>query len=209
MFTTVTILSNLGDNDTSLAPAFGMWYMIIPHLSIVSGLLLAGNNPNTSEGVVAHEFGDFEDPEPFEDKHFWTKLFGLAYNSRYRSQWLWLRGRSKRKWVEKVLKTYELRPSAGQKGDFVLDEDMVALRKVTTLSIMGWGVVISLTLLLIGITFVLAFLTAFYTHQVGVSCRSLTLTVYTISQIYQSVSLDVGVRMTSTRMKIHTIPSRR
>jgi len=29
--------------------------MIIPHIAIMSGLLLAGNNPNTLEGVVAHE----------------------------------------------------------------------------------------------------------------------------------------------------------
>lgn len=88
VFTIVTILSNLGDNDTSLALAFGMWYMIIPHLSIVSGLLLTGNNPNTLEGVVAHEFGNSEDPEFFEEKHFGTRLFELAYDSRYKPQWL-------------------------------------------------------------------------------------------------------------------------
>jgi hypothetical protein len=74
-----------------------MWYMTIPHLSIVSGLLLAGNNPNTFEKVVAHEFGDVEDPESFEDKHFcWAKFSELTYNSRYQPQWLWLGARSKR-----------------------------------------------------------------------------------------------------------------
>jgi hypothetical protein len=187
VFAIVTILSNLGDNDTSLALAFGMWYMIIPHLSIVSGLLLAGNNPNTFEGVVAHEFGDTEDPQALEEKHFGTRLLELAYNSCYKPAWLWLRGRSKRDWVEKVWKTYKLRPPAGQKGEFVLDEDMDALRRFTTLSIMGWAVVVSLTLLLMGVPFVLAFLTGFYTPQVGLSCRSLTFTVYAISQISQIV----------------------
>jgi len=34
--------------------------MIKPHISIVSSLLPAGNNPNTLEGVVAHEFGDID-----------------------------------------------------------------------------------------------------------------------------------------------------
>ena len=157
--------------------------MIISHLSIVSGLLLAGNNPNTFEGVVAHEFGDMGDPQDFEEEHFGTRLLELAYNSRYKPAWLWLRGRSKRDWVGKVWKTYELRPSAGRKGEVVLDEDMTALRKITTLSMMGWAVVMSLTLLLMGVPFVLAFLTAFYTPQVGVSCRSLTFIVYTITQI--------------------------
>jgi len=31
-FTIVSILSNLGDQSTSLALAFGMWYMILPHM---------------------------------------------------------------------------------------------------------------------------------------------------------------------------------
>lgn len=63
--------NELGNNDTSLALAFGMWYMIIPHISIVSGLLLAGNNPNTLEGVVAHEFGD-TDPRFPDQRHLGT-----------------------------------------------------------------------------------------------------------------------------------------
>jgi hypothetical protein len=86
--------------------------------------------------------------------------------------------------VEKVWKTYELRPAPGEKGELVPDEDMAAFRKATTLCITGWAV-ISLTLLLMGVPFVLAFLTAFYTPQIGFSCRSLTFTVYVITQISQ------------------------
>jgi hypothetical protein len=84
IFTIVATLANLGDEDTSLAFAFGMWYMIIPHISIVSGLLLASNNPNTLEGVIALELGDFEEEPSFERKHFGAMLFELAYDSRYR-----------------------------------------------------------------------------------------------------------------------------
>jgi hypothetical protein len=120
VFAIVTILSNLGDNDTSLALAFGMWYMIIPHLSIVSGLLLAGNNPNTFEGVVAHEFGDTEDPQALEEKHFGTRLFELAYNSRYKPAWLWLRGRSKRDWVERFGGPTNFGHRQGRKGSLFL-----------------------------------------------------------------------------------------
>ena len=160
--------------------------MIIPHISIMSGLLLAGNNPNTLEGVVALEFGDVEEEESFERKHFGTMLFELAYESRYRPQWLWLRGKSKRDWIEKVWKTYEFRPPP-TKGDLISDEDMAALRETTTLSILNWGVVVGMTLLLLGVPFVLAFLTGFYTPQVGLSCRSLTFTVYAIAQVCQIV----------------------
>jgi hypothetical protein len=80
VFTLVSTLSNLGDEDTSLALAFGMWYMIIPHISIVSGLLLAGNNPNTLEGVVALEYVEKE------EKHILNKIFELTYESRYKPQ---------------------------------------------------------------------------------------------------------------------------
>ncbi|KAK0100334.1 hypothetical protein ONS96_007615 [Cadophora gregata f. sp. sojae] len=149
VFTIVTTLSNLGDNDTSLALAFGMWYMIIPHISIVSGLLLAGNNPSTLEGVVAHEFGDTDRRLPAQ-KHLGTRIFELAYDSRYRPQWLWFRGRSKRHWIERVWKTYEFRHPAGERGPMVPDEDMVALRRAAALSTKSWGVIIGMTLLLMG-----------------------------------------------------------
>ena len=186
VFTIVSTLSNRGDENTSLALAFGMWYMIIPHISIVSGLLLAGNNPNTLEGVVALEFGDVEAEELFERRHFGTKLFELAYQSRYQPQWLWLRGKSKRDWVEKVWSTYEFRPSP-TRGDFILDVDMAALRETTTLSVLNWAVVIGMTILLMGVPYILAFLTGFYTPQVGLSCRSLTFTIYAITQVGQIV----------------------
>ncbi|CZR51374.1 uncharacterized protein PAC_01249 [Phialocephala subalpina] len=184
-YTMGTTLASLGDQATSLALAFGMWYMIIPHISIVSGLLLAGNNPNTLEGVIALEFDDVEAEEHFEKKHFGNKLFELAYDSRYKPKWLWLRGRSKKDWVERVWRTYERRPTAGARGDFVPDEDMTALRDATTMSIMSWLIVLGMTVLLMGIPFILAFLTSFYTPQVGVSCRSFTFLIYAIAQLCQ------------------------
>jgi hypothetical protein len=51
-FSVFSNLSTVGDNDTSLALAFGMWWMTIPHIAVVTGCLLAGNNPNTLEAIV-------------------------------------------------------------------------------------------------------------------------------------------------------------
>ena len=135
--------------------------MIIPHIAIVSGLLLAGNNPNTLEGVVALEVGDIEEEgeDDFERKHFGTKLFELAYDSRYRPSWIWMRGRSKREWVEKVWKTYQYRSAPGSQRELILDEDMKGLRRATTLSFRNWTTVMGMTMLLMGLPFVLAFLT--------------------------------------------------
>lgn len=44
-----------------------------------------------------------------------------------------------------------------------------------------------MTLLLIGVPYVLAFLTGFFTPPIVLSCRSLTFTVYAVAQICQIV----------------------
>ena len=93
----------------------------------------------------------------------------------------------------------------GPRGPLVPDEDMGALRRATTLTIKSWGITIGMTLLLMdrlssivsadilstdnntGVPFILAFLTAFYTPQVGISCRTLTISVYTITQLCQII----------------------
>ncbi|KAH8879373.1 hypothetical protein GQ53DRAFT_849690 [Thozetella sp. PMI_491] len=46
-------VNQYGDNDDSHALAFGEWWMTIPHVAIVSGCLLAGNNPNTLEAIYS------------------------------------------------------------------------------------------------------------------------------------------------------------
>lgn len=181
VFALVETLGNLGDQATSLSLAFGMWYMIIPHLSIVSGLLLSCDNPNILEAVVALEFEDSDLCEPSKRVDF----FELAYASRYRPAWLWLRGKSKRDWVERVWKTYEFRQPSGPRGRLVPDDEMSDLKKLTRLSVLNWTVIIGLTALLLYIPFVLAFITAWFTPQIGLSCRSLTFLVYALCQTCQ------------------------
>ncbi|CZR51242.1 uncharacterized protein PAC_01117 [Phialocephala subalpina] len=138
VFTIVATLTNLGDHDTSIEIAFRMWYMILPHIAVVSGLLLAGNNPNALEGVLAHDI-------------------------------VWM--------------TYEYCDPARRGTPPAFDKDMLDLREKTAMTVKGWAVVLGLTLLLLEVPYVLAFLTAFYTPQVGVSCRSLTFTVHAITQL--------------------------
>jgi len=52
---------------------------------------------------------------------------------------------------------------------------------------MNWVIVVGMTLLLMGLPFLLAFLTAYFTPVVGLSCRSLTFTVYAITQMCQII----------------------
>ncbi len=131
-FSVFSDLSAIGDNDTSHALAFGMWWMTIPHVAIVAGCLLAGNNPNTLEvivcglsswqskrAIVLHPAkGTLEKVRRWIDStigltlfvrtdsrtHFWhyLNLYRPFYNSVYQPVWMWERGRSKRTWIRRV-----------------------------------------------------------------------------------------------------------
>lgn len=139
--------------------AFGMWWMIIPHIAVVSALLLAGNNPNTLEGIVTR-------PSSLQQKHH-MKVFALVYESRYRPAWIWARGRCKKIWIEKLI--HEARPGG--------------LREKLTMRPGDWAIIGISAYSLILIPSALAFLTSYYTPKVGLSCRSMTFLIYMICQI--------------------------
>lgn len=170
-------LEGLGDEDIAEGLAFGQWYMTIPHIAIISGLLLAGNNPNILEGVFATERDETSDDIQFMGLHF-----ELAYPSCYKVAWQWLRGDTKKKWINNLIETYETRHVFGNRDR---DSDIDHLRLVTTLSPLDWFLILSLVALLLGVPFVLAFLTAFFTPEIGLSCRSLTFTVYACLEFSQ------------------------
>ena len=52
------LATNEGDNDTSHALAFGMWWMVIVHVAIVGRCLLATNNPSTITAIAAATIAD-------------------------------------------------------------------------------------------------------------------------------------------------------
>ncbi|KAH8885119.1 hypothetical protein GQ53DRAFT_729449 [Thozetella sp. PMI_491] len=180
VFALVQSLQALGDEDTANGLAFGQWYMVVPHISIISALLLAGNNPNILEGVFATERD-----EQGDDIGFLGLRFELAYRSCYKVSWQWLRGQNKRQWINKVVETYGIRWDVRYKGDLQVDKDMEELASLVALTPLDWFLLLSLTTLLLGVPIVLAFLTAFYTPEVGLSCRSLTFLIYAIGEFTQ------------------------
>ncbi|KAJ4393500.1 hypothetical protein N0V93_002712 [Gnomoniopsis smithogilvyi] len=177
IFALLQSLQTLGNEDIALALAFGQWYMIIPHIAIISGLLLAGNNPNILEGIVGTQR-----QEQDESIRFLGLTYNLTYPSCYKVAWQWHRGHNKKLWIDKLLKTY-LNRSAGE--DVVVSRDLKHLQSKTSLSFIDWVVVLFLAALLLGVPFFLAFITAFYTPQVGLSCRSFTFLIYECSQLGQ------------------------
>lgn len=178
IFALLQSLDTLGDEDIAEGLAFGQWYMTIPHIAIISGLLLAGNNPNILEGVLAVERKYRQD-----NITFLGLTYGLAYPSCYKVASLWDRGYNKKQWLNTLIATYIVRSNAVYSGNEDYDKDIVDLKKKTTLSLSDWSFLLSLTTLLLGLPYILAFLTAYFTPEVGLSCRSLTFTVYLLVQI--------------------------
>lgn len=211
VFALLQSLQDLGSEDIALALAFGQFYMTVPHIAIVSGLLLAGNNPNILEGVFATQRGGGRHGGGGDDaaeggapgrrpggRGLLRLTFGLAYPSCYKVAWQWHRGRNKRQWIDLLVDTYGQRGRGGWARDrsgarpprVRRDDNLEDLRDLaerTTPSPLDWFLIMSMTGLLLGIPFVLAFLTAYFTPEVGLSCRSFTFSCYAASQLGQII----------------------
>jgi hypothetical protein len=111
LFGVISNLTVVGDNDTAHALAFGQWWMTIPHVAIVSGCLLAGNNPNTLEIIVSSlTKGPWEKTDMPKNEGF-RKFYHPYYSSVYLPVEMWARGHNKRDWVDRVLERYEPPPT--------------------------------------------------------------------------------------------------
>ena len=182
IYTMIDVYNKRGDNDNANALAFGMWWMIIPHISIVGGCLLAGNNPSTLEGIISRgdvvglhhptfnyfeAFGFTFRRDPDGDESGWLPSYALVYQSIYRPASMWNRGKSKRDWIKLLCEKY---PTDGLKRE-------VKMRKRDWIKVLG-GV-----LFLILIPSFLALFTAYFAPRVGLSCRSGTVLMYTVFQV--------------------------
>ncbi|KAH0556923.1 hypothetical protein GP486_005291 [Trichoglossum hirsutum] len=193
IFSLVSVFNSWGDNDTSHALAFGMWWTAIPHVAIVSGCLLAGNNPLTFAGLD-YDPGKPEAPpesDPLRQRINRARKWGLeaAYNSGFQPGWMWERGRLKRNWIGKVFmdKLDERDNDGGVKNKGYLES-------VTHQNTRTFLIVVGLGLFLEAVPFILAFLTSFYTPQVGLSCRSFTFLLYFFCQVWTTTIWGLDFR---------------
>lgn len=140
-------------------------WMTIPHVATVSSLLLAGNNPlilqsATNTPTIRH-------PSLF-------RILAPAYDSRYQTEWMYFRGRSKYLWFQRTLGSLPPTKPSTQ-----------ALKCTTTFQLQDWATIVFLTQTVLFVPFFLAFLTSYFTPQVGLSCRSLTFLIYYLTQTLQ------------------------
>jgi hypothetical protein len=183
IYAVLEIRSQLGDNDTSHALAFGMWWSSIPHIAIVSGCLLAGNNPNTLAGITPPRGRPQRDSD---SGHFWSTLtkpllgvtdrvVGLTYDAEYKPAWMWNRGRSKREWLLRLCEEFRDHDHQGF---------LRKLKVEISMGLLDWLTVSVFAFLLFFIPCLFGFLTSFYTPQIGLSCRSLTFLMYGCAQTW-------------------------
>lgn len=155
-------------------------------MAIISALLLAGNNPSifqtaTNTPTIKHR--------PV------FSIFAQAYESRYKTEWLWFRGRQKYIWLQraflldstssaaKVESETTSKPGTQTTQTIKPLPQLTPLKSATNFTIIAWAQMLLTTLALLFAPFILAFLTSFYTPTVGLSCRSLTFLVYFLSQL--------------------------
>ena len=191
IYSLVSLNGTKGDKDTARALAFGIWWMIIVHVSVISGSLLASNNPSSASIIhpyereplsraqrseFAQERFHMEDryqgkidafflspshKSGFEEKNSFWPL-SLSYNNRYEPVWMWTRGKNKALWLRNT--------EAWKKHPW--------FRRRMYLSCWGWFLLINFSYFLVFLPCALAFWIEYTTPPVGIGCRALTILVY-------------------------------
>ncbi|KAL8704564.1 MAG: hypothetical protein Q9201_002299 [Fulgogasparrea decipioides] len=178
VYSILSLSGATGDRDTRRALAFGIWWMIIVHVSVISGSLLASNNPSLASIIYPKKRAHLRRAERYEyanrrlDMEDQVQAYieaitplPLSYNNRYEPVWMWNRGKNKALWLR--------RTKAWHHSWF---------RKRINLSAWNWLLLIVGAYCLVFLPCALAFWIEYATPPVGVRCRSLTILVYAICQ---------------------------
>jgi hypothetical protein len=200
VYTILDLRNNPSSQDSAISLGFGIEWMIIVHVAIVSGCLLASNNPSTSSGIVGSDHEALEEsrrkfyhiqrsssgrsnlrpgeggPQGSEvkgRKWFAHKILGWsdAYDTTFQPVSLWSRGSYKLLWIK--------RSQAWKNEDF---------REVMKITSVGWIVkVLFPALVLIVLPPATGGVVAYFTPPRGLGCRSLSFIVYAFSQVMVTV----------------------
>jgi len=199
VYTILDLRNNPSSQDAAISLGFRIEWMIIVHVAIVSGCLLASNNPSTSAGIVGSDHEALEksrrqfnlqrassgqsnlrpDQNPQQKsqrrgrKWFSRKILGWsnAYDTEFQPVSLWGRGTNKLLWIKKS--------KAWKNKDF---QDLMRITGP------GWAVkVLFPALLLIVLPPATGGVVAYFTPPRGIGCRSLSFIVYAICQVMVTI----------------------
>ncbi|KAG5772054.1 hypothetical protein H9Q72_001667 [Fusarium xylarioides] len=125
-----TILDLLGDKsnqDAAISLAFGVEWMIIVHVAIVNGFLLASNNPSPVTMLIGRPLST--------RKPIKRQLFPPIYDGILQPVFMWRRGVNKMEWLEKS--------RAWQRGDQRFMNDV----RIKKRDFLGWIVLPTIILI--------------------------------------------------------------
>jgi len=121
-------------SGTSHSLAFGCFWMVIGHVAVVAGVLLANPNSSAWEGVAAEAEDGLVEVSGRQHRHrsssiaahvrrwsetsfqerrlilpssFKIVLYRPDFSTRYKSVWMWNRGISKAMWVARYAEEYD------------------------------------------------------------------------------------------------------
>ncbi|ORY60227.1 uncharacterized protein BCR38DRAFT_412408 [Pseudomassariella vexata] len=233
VYTVLDILNELGDNDMAHALAFGMWWMTIPYLAIISCAMLAANSPSALQGIVYD--GGASAARDHVELSFWDQLkmkiktykpmkillenldgyqlIEATSEGQFKTVTLWNRGPNKRRWVQEAIKEYSSEyneNTAKNKENLITPEKLRDGLKMDFGDL--WNIFWGTSYLLITPS-LLAFLTSYNTPRKGLTCRSMTYLVYGISQICEMLlwvweawlKVQYGIRWSGTKMPAKSI----
>ncbi|KAK6421714.1 beta-glucosidase [Oleoguttula sp. CCFEE 5521] len=163
--------------DAPLALTFGIKWMIVVHVAIVSGCLLSNNNPSTASSFVPGNLVPVT-RAPLPD----------IFPCRYQPVSFWDRGSNKNIWLNRITENCDNDATAQPIGTPCQDrQEHVMLRAVREhLEIGMWQYLLAILLPAITLTTLPYIAGAYLTYQTapkGFGCLSLTLACYAGSQI--------------------------
>ncbi|KAI1376894.1 hypothetical protein F4677DRAFT_77561 [Hypoxylon crocopeplum] len=203
IYTLVESTGMIGDSWTAHNIAFGMFWMIIPHIAIVSSLLLAGNNPNVWQGIVGSVVSDRQRLASMNSTlgSQTTRVQGIgneleevtSSSIQVQMQQMWRRTTSHifGHMYESRYQTAWLWDRGACKAAWISRyiQEYPRLsgldREVLGLGPDGWTLYIILpAMLLLYVPTFLGGLISYTTPTMGLSCRSMTMLVYACSQTW-------------------------
>ena len=176
---TLTTLGPQGDKATARALAFGIWWMTTVHVAVVSGSLLACNNPSTAAAIVGLRLVR-PDQNQGRVQNAWYKRIQnllhkivqscwhklLMYHTRYQPSWMWSRGKNKALWLK--------RASIREPDD--------SFEKVVEIPWLVWAILFATAYLLVFVPCSLAFWIEYRTPPISMGCRLMTILLYMVAQ---------------------------
>jgi hypothetical protein len=160
----------LGDHDTAYAVAFAIWYQFIPVIAASCCCVVGLDDPSLVEAVL-------RTPRP--RKRPTMKSFFTPFESKHHSVWIFGRARCARIWADK--KIMDISKPDNHKAIHKNVRKILNSKQLELLScILGAS--------MISIIYLLGFLVAYHTPQIGFGCQALTILCHGITQVLLIIS---------------------